>query len=104
MSCPHRDAQTNSDRAHGNRCITQHASISMQSVTSNTQAHMCSLASPSPCCSPSPGWVAVETGTDLDEGAVPHSCLDGHVGDDRGIRNGALQPHTVGVVTATALR
>ena len=27
------DAQTNSDRAHSNRCITQHASISMQSPT-----------------------------------------------------------------------
>ena len=33
MSCPHMDAQTNSDRAHSNRCITQHASISMQSPT-----------------------------------------------------------------------
>lgn len=33
MSCPHMDAWTNSDRAHSNRCRTQHASISMQSPT-----------------------------------------------------------------------
>lgn len=73
----------------------------------HTHAHTCTPASPSPCRSPRPGhwqWRPPDPGTDLDEGAVPHSCLHGHVGDDRSLRNGALQPHTAGEVTATALR
>lgn len=103
---PHTDAQTNTDTAHSNRCTAQHVSISRQSLT-HTRAHTCTLASSSSCCSPCPDgwqWRPPDPSTDLDEGAVPHSCLHCHVGDDGGIRNPALQPHTAGVVTATALR
>lgn len=66
-----------------------------------------SLASPSPCGSPHPGrWQGrpPDPGTDLNEGAVPHSSPHCHVGEDRDVGNGALQPHTAGVDTATALR
>ena len=45
-----------------------------------------------------------DPGTDLDEGAVPHSSLHCHIGDDGGIGDGALQPHAAGVHTAAALR
>lgn len=67
-----------------------------------------------PCCDPGltlsplsspPGWWSgdLRPSTDLDEGAVPHSSLHGHVGDDGGVRDGALQPHAAGVGSAAAL-
>lgn len=39
----------------------------------------------------------------LDERAVPHSRLHGHVGGEGGIREGALQPHTAGTAIGTVL-
>lgn len=47
---------------------------------------------------------ASKPSTDLNEGAVPHPCLHGHIGNVGGIWKGALQPHTAGAAIGTGLR